>query len=157
MGLLVAIGCAGSSGTGGGGNGNTPDAGGGDDASADDSGGDDAAVDKLTWTFIYNTYIAKGATAGHCGNVGCHATARGGFLCGTQSNCYVSITNSNPSVGGKMVDPKNPSASVILDPVNSPVYWFSTSAGNMPEGALTPNAQAKADITAWINAGAPNN
>jgi hypothetical protein len=30
------------------------------------------------------------------------------------------------------------------------------ASGNMPSGALSANAAAKADITAWIMAGAPN-
>src|SRR4051812_23847888 len=95
MGLVVAVGCASASS--GPSNGGSADAGADDSAAGDDASddaGDDAAVDKLTWTFIYSTYFAKGTKVGHCGDSGCHATARGGFLCGTKGNCYTSITNS---------------------------------------------------------------
>ncbi len=150
-GLICFPGCAGTNGSG------NADGGGGGDAS--DEGGDDAGIDgpldKLSWAYIYATYFGSG-TPGHCGDSGCHGFARAGFVCATQANCYTSITANNTSVGGRMVNVATPAQSVLLDPTNSPVIWFSTS-GNMPEGALKANATAVSEITAWINAGALNN
>ncbi len=113
-------------------------------------------TDKLTWSYVYRAYFATG-TPGHCGQGGCHGASRAGFACTSQSGCYDSITASNAKVGGKMVDPSAPAQSVLLDAKSSPVYWFNQTDGNMPNGALVPNATAVADITAWIEAGAPNN
>jgi hypothetical protein len=149
---LVGVGCA-SANTGGGGGAAGDDAATGDDGGAD--AGTDGPVDKLTWGYIYTSYFGKG-TPGHCGTAGCHGTARAGFVCSSQSLCYTSITTSNANVGGKMVNPQSPSMSVILDPANSPLFWFNPAGGNMPDGALMANDTAKAEITAWIEAGAPN-
>lgn len=154
VGAAVVVGCAGSTGSSNGGNADAGDAA-SDDGGAGDDAADDAGPDKLTWTYIYTTYFGRG-TPGRCGLAGCHGTAQKGFVCANQAGCYTSFTTSNPNVGGRMVNPGNPSASVLLDPKNSPVIWFSSS-GNMPEGALSPNPTAKAEITAWIMAGAPNN
>jgi hypothetical protein len=156
---LVGVGCA-SANTGGPGNDGDAAA---NDAAGDDAGDDggadagtDAPADKLTWSYIYATYFGRN-TPGHCGTVGCHGTARAGFVCSSQSVCYTSITTNNANVGGQIVSPQTPSKSVLIDPNSSPVFWFNQAGGNMPEGALAPNDTAKAEITAWINAGAPNN
>jgi len=125
-------------------------------ASASPSGSSDAATqDKLTWTFVYATYFDKG-TPGHCGDEGCHATSRAGYVCSSQAACYASLTSNNAFVGGFLVDPKNPSASILVDPANSPLIWFNETHGTMPKSALAPNPDAKRDVAAWISAGAPN-
>jgi hypothetical protein len=150
MGLLAA--CASAS---TGGIGAESDAGPTSDAANEGAADVTTDANKLSWSYIYATYFANGS-AGHCGNAGCHSAARANFVCATQAGCYTSLTANNTNVGGQLVNPRSPSASVMLDPANSPIYWFNEAGGNMPEGALAPNAAAKAEIAAWINAGAPN-
>jgi hypothetical protein len=93
-----------------------------------------------TWTYVYNTWFAAG-TPGHCGD--CHGSfARGGFLAGsTKEQFYQGMVKAG------LVER-------LGDPQRSPLAWVSP-AGSMPADAVpTPNAQAKADISAWIAAGA---
>ncbi len=119
-----------------------------------DGGGDAGPVDKLSWTYVYATYFGPN-TPGHCGQSGCHGATREGFLCSSQATCYDGLTAMNTNVGGRMVDPSAPPRSLLLDPKSSPLIWFGPD-GNMPRGALSPNDTAKAEITAWVAAGAPN-
>ena len=83
-----------------------------------------------TWTQIYDHYLASG-TVGHCAD--CHsqaasASATYGFL-----SSY--INGSQSTLSG----------------------IFSWMGGTMPPGGATSNAQATADVQAWIAAGALDN
>jgi hypothetical protein len=132
--------------------------GGGGDATGGSSGTSGVVTDPApttpssakTWTAIYAAYFGPG-TPGHCGNSGCHATVRVGFACGaTKDSCYAGL------VAKGLIDPANPSGSLLVDSSRSPVAWFDTTNGIMPKDAPEPNAQAAADIRAWVGAGAKN-
>jgi hypothetical protein len=103
----------------------------------------------MTWMQLYATYFGPN-TPGHCGkSVACHLQSQGGFMCGsTPDSCYKGL------VTAFLVDPAHPTMSAIADPNQSPLSWFG---GNMPQDMPVPNAQAKADVAAWVAAGAQEN
>jgi hypothetical protein len=100
-----------------------------------------------TWNYIYARYFGPG-TAGHCGNSRCHGErAPGGFLAGSTSDSFflgllaAGLVRYDCSLN-----------SLLVDPQNSPLVWFSPTA-RMPADNQLPNAQAQADITAWLAGG----
>lgn len=99
-----------------------------------------------TWSTIYGDLFGPN-TPGHCGNSGCHQTIKGGFLCGTSADtCYQGMVTAG------FLTPDDPTHSPIIDPNNSPLAWFN---GGMPLDNSDPNDAAAAELTAWIQAGAP--
>ena len=122
-----------------------------------DEAGADAMVDAdadskpalPTWTAVYGAYFGPG-TPGHCGNAGCHQPIRSGFECGaTKEVCYQGM------VAKGLINPANPSASLLVNPTLSPLRWFSPT-GIMPEDNLVANPQAAVAIPAWLAAGGRN-
>jgi hypothetical protein len=105
----------------------------------------DAAPAPATWTSVYDTYFGPG-TPGHCGNAGCHATIRSGFLCGpTKDTCYQGL------VSASLLSLTAPATSSLADPASSPLTWFG---GIMPQDNQGPNEAAADAVKAWITAGA---
>jgi hypothetical protein len=128
-------------------------------STAGDGGGEASAAPLTpgTWSYVYATDFAPGSQ-GHCANPSCHGDgSRGGFQCGaTKESCFAALTSSViTSRGRPLVDLNAPAASLILDAQDSPVAWFSDQ-GNMPQDYPFPNARAKADLQAWLAAGAKN-
>ncbi len=112
-----------------------------------DSGAQDAASLPASWSAVYGAYFGPG-TPGHCGNAGCHATTRGGFLCGpNKDTCYQGLVNAS------LVSLKTPASSAIVDTSSSPLTWFG---GLMPQDNQGPNADAATALKAWVAAGAQN-
>ncbi len=124
--------------------------GGSSDAHLGDGGGVDAADAaplSATWTAVYGAYFGAG-TPGHCGNAGCHAQTRGGFLCGaTKDTCYQGLVTTS------LISSKDPPTSPLVDPAASPLTWFG---GLMPTDRQGPNEAAAAAVKAWVTAGAKN-
>ena len=121
------------------------DAGAGTDAGSKDAGGSTAP----TWTTIYADYFGAGSLGG-CGSSSCHESTQSGFKCGTtKSTCYTGLVNAG------FIDTKNPSESTFISKTDSPVMWFNSNA-SMPIGGGA-SAKAKADIGAWVAAGALEN
>jgi hypothetical protein len=56
-----------------------------------------------------------------------------------------------------LIDPANPTQSMIADPARSPLTWINPAGGNMPFDAQGSNPAGLDAITAWVAAGAPNN
>jgi len=136
-------------GAGGGGGGTGTDAGGGGGGGGGgiDSGGGGGTPTAPTWTEIYNGYFAA-SSVGQCGKSGCHSGSKGGFKCGTTAaTCYAGVVSAG------FINTGTPSSSMLIDKSQSPLEWFG---GNMPSSGGS-NATAVKDITAWVNAGAPNN
>jgi hypothetical protein len=109
-----------------------------------------ACLDQLNnagWSDVYASVFAPN-TPGHCGK--CHgATPNGGLLVGTTKDSFLAGL-----VAKGLVDPSNPSKSLILDPSSSPVRWFS-DGGPMPRDAAQPNADAAARVSAWLSSAKP--
>ncbi len=117
------------------------------DAQAPDAQAPDAGPHP-TWTALYNSYFGPN-TAGHCGNSGCHSSARAGFKCGpNKTTCYDGL------VAKGLIDRTNPARSTLGDGSASPLAWFS---GNMPADNAVANAAAARAVSAWLNAGASRN
>jgi hypothetical protein len=109
------------------------------DAGPADAGGVDAGPAAPTWTSIYAKYFAA-ASEGSCANNGCHASPRGGFNCGSsKTTCFNGLVN----------------AGLMISPVASPLVWIAANGSMPPRGRANPTA--KADIRAWVLAGARNN
>ena len=118
------------------------------DAGDHDAGSTDAGKDAgptaPTWTTIYTDYFGAGSL-GHCGDSGCHLASKSGFKCGSdKTTCYNGLVKSG------FVD----GTSSTLSTSSSPLTWFGS--GNMPPSGGS-SAAAKADITAWVKAGALDN
>ena len=108
----------------------------------------DASPPTPTWTALYGHWFGPG-TPGHCGNSGCHSTIRSGFECGsTRSSCFSGL------VAAGLVSTSHPASSVLGDPNQSPLAWFG---GRMPKDHAVANPAGALAVTAWLNAGAPNN
>jgi hypothetical protein len=135
-GTASGSGGGGSGGSGGGnassgaGNGSS----GGADAAAGGSGGQGGGKSP-TWTAIFDAYLASGAE-GHC--VSCHnqASSPTASYAWLKSKGYISGTTSTIAAGG------------------SCLTWFG---GNMPPGGPASDANASADMQAWVVAGAQDN
>ena len=95
-----------------------------------------------TWTQIYANSFGPG-TLGTCGSSGCHATTRRSFSCSSQSDCYANFQNYSGGFA-RLITP------------SSMLWWFNSS-GNMPISGTPPSQQSLDALTAWVNAGAPNN
>ena len=107
-----------------------------------------------TYTELYAKYFAVNKP-GHCATENCHNGA--GFniwFCGNDKNtCYQGMTSV---ASGPLVNPSNPSGSLIVDMRNSPLSWFN-SLGPMPQDAPGPFPEGAAAIRAWIADCAQNN
>jgi hypothetical protein len=126
------------------------------DAGSDGGAGKDGGPSPAgTFTDVYENWIGPG-TAGSCSASFCHnlGTSKGaeasGFVCGsTQAGCYAGLVKKG------LIDPSDPSSSLLGIPGSSPLGWFG-NGGPMPEGDSAPNAAGAAAISAWIAAGARN-
>jgi hypothetical protein len=110
-----------------------------------------------TWSYVYANDFAPGSK-GHCANPSCRGDVpRGGFRCGpTKDSCFAALKSDViPSRGRPLVDPSAPATSLILDTQVSPVAW-SSDQGNMPQDVPFQNSSAKAEVEAWLMAGAKN-
>ena len=107
-----------------------------------------------TWSYLYATYFAgtsAAATPGHCGASRCHLNTFHGFRCGPDGNtCYAGM------VGVGLINPAQPTSSLIGQTNNSPLVWTDPANGIMPLDEAKPNPQGAADILAWLDAGATN-
>jgi hypothetical protein len=111
---------------------------------------DDGGALPITYSQLYDDWFAVG-TPGHCATSGCHSPPIHVWTCGmTKESCYAGMVR----VG--LVNPNNPSSSLIIDPLNSPLAWFNVS-GVMPRDNPTPNAGGAKAISDWITAGALDN
>ena len=120
------------------------------DAGSADGGGPPDLGPAPTYSQLYDAFFAVG-TPGHCAKSGCHSPPIHIWTCGTtKETCYQGMQK----VG--LIDPANPSASLIIDPQNSPLAWFNPS-GPMPFDNPVPNPAGAAAIEAWVAAGALDN
>lgn len=102
-----------------------------------------------TYSFLYDHYFAAG-TPGHCAKSGCHlgTPTVHVWVCGaTKEQCYAGM------VKVRLIDPAHPSASLIIDPQNSPLSWFNPN-GAMPQDGPGPFPEGRDAIAAWVAAGA---
>ena len=118
---------------------------------AGDAGGESGPPDLLpppTYTIVFDSLFAVG-TPGHCAKAGCHGDpGHHDWLCGSdKQSCYQGLLK----VG--LVDPKDPTHSLIADPANSPLRWINRN-GPMPFDDPSPNVEGGAIIEAWVAAGA---
>jgi hypothetical protein len=119
------------------------------DAGPADAGRVDAGPAAPTWTMIYAKYFATGSE-GSCASAGCHSTPRGGFNCGSsKTTCFNGLVNAG------LIDAATPANSQLISAAASPLVWISANGSMPPGGAANPTA--KADIRAWVLAGARNN
>jgi hypothetical protein len=103
-----------------------------------------------TYSQLYDALFAVG-TPGHCATSGCHSPPIHIWTCGTtKETCWQGMKK----VG--LIDPANPSMSLIIDPQNSPLAWFNPN-GPMPRDNPVANPLAAAAIEAWVAAGALDN
>ena len=103
-----------------------------------------------TYTELYTNYFADGMP-GHCAKSGCHLTDVHGWACGTtKDSCYQGM------VGVGLVDPSNPTASVLANAKSSPLNWINPD-GPMPQDAPKPFPAGRDAILAWVAACALNN
>ncbi len=117
------------------------------DAGPPDSGPEDAGP-SVTWTTIYDEAFAPG-TPGHCGNSGCHEKTQSGFACGTTaSSCLAGMISKG------LLDTANPTESTLGNSASSPLRWVNAN-GVMPLDNTSAEPQLRADIVAWVKAGAP--
>jgi hypothetical protein len=126
-----------------------------------------------SWTALYASLFGASGLSG-CGGTAmiCHqgsmdsgvttpVTIGGspsGFICGTTASaCYQGLLHATPPLitPGTATTPKN-------SPLYQALFTTGTTPGttddNMPEGSVSPlDAPTIAAITAWLQAGAPNN
>lgn len=119
-----------------------------------DAGGGGALPDlepAPTYTMVFQMLLAAG-TPGHCATAGCHADpGHHVWLCGTtKESCYQGL------VAAGLIDPKDPTHSLLVDPANSPLSWINPN-GPMPFDSPGPNPTGRAIIEAWVAAGAQDN
>jgi hypothetical protein len=110
-----------------------------------------AAGTAPTYTQLFSSYFAPG-TPGHCATAGCHADpGHNTWLCGTtKDSCYRGMVQ----IG--LIDPHDPTRSMIASSRQSPLAWVSPS-GNMPFDAASPFPAGRDAIVAWVAACAQNN
>jgi outer membrane protein assembly factor BamB len=113
-----------------------------------------AAAQPTTWHYVYSTYFAGttlAATPGHCAE--CHAPPGSASsivpLRADETSFYADLISAG------LVDPTNPSASMLGNPNGSPLSWFASGGGSMPLDEAGPNPAAIAAVQGWLNAGAP--
>lgn len=104
-----------------------------------------------TYTELYMKYFAVG-TEGHCAKSGCHSsTGFATWSCGADKDtCYRGM------VKVKLIDPSNPTASEIGDPLRSRLKWVNPN-GIMPQDRPGPFNEGRDAILAWVAACAQNN
>jgi len=113
----------------------------------------DAGVD---WPSLYANYFGPG-TAGHCGNHLCHdgpsagGVPHGGWVCGaTADSCYhgmlARVSKGRPA---PLINLRDPPASLLIDPVRSPLAWFAP-LGNMPFDNAVVDSCAARDVPRWL-------
>jgi hypothetical protein len=90
----------------------------------------------VTWTQVFNAYLASGTT-GNCAH--CHSS------CNTKSGCYTWLQNKGYISG---------TTSGLVNPSQSCLSWYG---GNMPPSGPKSWANATSDMNAWAQAGAKNN
>ena len=114
--------------------------------------GVDTADPPPTYSELYTRYFAPG-TPGHCAMAGCHGDpGHMIWLCGTtKDTCYAGMTSPE----ARLINLATPTASLIRDPVNSPLSWFNRN-GAMPYDRPGPFPEGRDAILAWIAAGARN-
>jgi hypothetical protein len=106
-------------------------------------------ADKTSWTYIYAAYFGPNSL-GHCGNAGCHQTARQGFACGTtKDSCYNGLVAKNLIGTSASTQP-------LVDLRVTPLSWFKDGSGFMPADNPEPNDKAAEEIASWVTAGAQN-
>ena len=123
-----------------------------------DNGGPDAALcvpppgnTAPTYTQLFTRYFAPG-TPGHCANDGCHNGNFNIWKCGfTKDSCFQGMA----TMAG-LIDTRNPTASTIGDPRNSPLSWINPN-GPMPFDTPGPFPEGRDAILAWVAACAQNN
>jgi hypothetical protein len=104
-----------------------------------------------TYTQLYTKYFAPG-TRGHCANDGCHNGTFNIWLCGNDKDtCYRGMV----TMAG-LINPSNPTASLIADPASSPLSWINPN-GPMPFDTPGPFPEGRDAIKAWVAACAQNN
>ena len=105
-----------------------------------------------TYTQLFTRYFAPG-TAGHCANDACHNGPNFNiWMCGlTKDSCYKGM-----STMAGLIDTRNPTASLIGDPRNSPLSWINPN-GPMPFDTPGPFPEGRDAILAWVAACAQNN
>jgi hypothetical protein len=73
------------------------------------------------------------------------------WLCGaTPGACYAGLVHQ------RLIDPASPAASLLGDPVRSPLRWVAPD-GPMPLDQPAPLPAGRDAILAWIAGCAPNN
>jgi hypothetical protein len=104
-----------------------------------------------TYAQLFTRYFAPG-TPGHCATAGCHADPNHNiWLCGTtKDSCYRGMVEQG------LINPANPLASLIIDPVNSPLRWFNPN-GPMPFDNQRQFPEGRDAIQSWVEACAQNN
>ena len=106
-----------------------------------------------TYTELYTKYFAVNKP-GHCATDNCHGAGFNIWHCGgDKDSCYQGMTSA---ASGPLVNPSNPSASLIIDTHNSPLSWFNPQ-GPMPFDTPGPFPEGAAAIRAWIADCAQNN
>ena len=146
--VVIHLGCSSATVPSAQGDGGLTSDGGGDGANPDDAA-KGLPIDNKTWTGIYAAYFGPNSI-GHCGNAGCHATLRRGFVCGTKAGCYQSLV-ANHFVG------TDAALQALVDPQASVLSWIDGSGAMPADQPSTPNPTATADLKAWIAAGTPDN
>jgi PQQ-like domain len=111
-----------------------------------DAGRDSGPLPRVTFTELYQNWLGP-QTPGHCGNVGCHQTLRGGFKCGdSKASCFDGLVASG------LVLPAMPKASRI-GASDSPLSWFG---GGMPLDNPVLDPKGADAVTSWLTSGAKN-
>jgi hypothetical protein len=107
-----------------------------------------------TYTELYAKYFAVGKP-GHCATDGCHNGSNFNiWFCGnSKESCYLGMTSLE---SGPLVNPSNPTGSLIIDVHNSPLSWFNPN-GPMPQDMPGPFPEGAMAIRAWIDDCAQNN
>jgi hypothetical protein len=123
-----------------------------DSGNGDKDGGSSEAP---TWSYIYATYFSA-SSAGGCADTLCHGRSggRGNLQFTNKDNAYTQFTTKIPeNFSRPLIDLDDPSNSLLISETESPVSWFNPD-GTMPEDNTGSNETAKAEITAWVLAGA---
>lgn len=127
------------------------------DDDAGDGGASQSPLTPGTFSYVYANYFAP-RSIGHCASSRCHGDfTHGGFQCGaSKDDCYSGLTTNVITTRGRaLVDPSTPLGSLIVDPKDSPLAWFSGD-GTMPEDSPHANDKAKNDVLTWLQAGGAN-
>jgi hypothetical protein len=104
-----------------------------------------------TYTELFTQYFAP-TTAGHCATAGCHADPNHDtWLCGdSAATCYSGMVQI------RLIDPKDPTTSMIGDPSRSSLSWVNPT-GDMPFDGTGAFPAGRDAIVAWVAACAQDN